>query len=537
MKNQRQEGILPFSPKIFFQVNRQSVILLIALCFVINRSFSQESEKCSCMAEFHFLQNYIETNHAAFGDNVNDASRDKYEAHVQEIESAISYDPIVDHCIIYLRQYLKFFKDNHTQIYDQGYSFDESDETAFQAFLNSSRFKNRERVNLDLVALEQSFGPISANEIEGIYQSSDGSYKVALVKNQNNFRDYIGIILDSKTKVWQPGQVKFELKQTGENSFKGFFYYKYYGLNIEEVFYDEGKLGSWVKVGLESAKNDPQATIQNQAYEPFAFEKISDDIGYLSIKTFEGYFKSMFDSVLQANQEEMIRLPKMIIDVRGNGGGSDALLAGLLPLIYTDTIYTEMPQLFVTEDNYRTYNDFLQNLLLDSLKYGSGTINHLRKLVHKLENSPKGTFVPMFDSIDELGSERSGSIEDKHFTFNNLLREDNKYMLTFTNPVDLPQHPNKIVVLMDRGCASTCENLILMANQSSKVITLGQNSGGYKGYGNVFPVKTPMGYQLSMSTTRYEDSSKYEFVGIEPQVYIHENEDWIEKAIELLEGK
>lgn len=536
MKNTSRKTVFPYCHIIFFHGKKHAVILMIALCFVFNPSFSQKPEKCSCLEEFHFLQNYIETNHAAFGDNVNDANRDKYESHVQEIESAISNDPIVDHCIIYLRQYLKFFRDNHTQIYDQGYSFDESDETAFQEFLKSSRFLKRERVNLDLEALEQSLVTVSANEIEGIYKSSDGSYKVALVKNQNNFRDYYGIILDSKTKLWQPGQVKFELKQTGDNRFKGYFYYKFYGLNIEEVIYDGGKLGSWVKLGVESDKNENQALMGNQAYEPFAFKKISDDIGYLSIKTFEGYFKSMFDSVLQANQEEMIRLPKMIIDVRGNGGGSDALLAGLLPLIYTDTIFTEMPQLYVTEDNFRVYDDFLQDLLLDSLKYGSETINHLRKLVSKLENSAKGTFVPMFDSIDELGRERSGSIGDKLFIFHNILKDDTKYMLTFTNPENLPQYPDKIVLLMDRGCASTCENLILMANQSSEVITLGQNSGGYKGYGNVFPVKTPMGYQLSMSTTRYEDSSKYEFVGIEPQVYIQDDEDWIKKAIELLEG-
>jgi hypothetical protein len=509
--------------------------IFISLCFFFNPIYAQKTEPCICLEEFHFLQNYIGTNHAAFGDNVNDANRDMYESHVQEIKSAISKDPIEDHCIIYLRQYLKFFKDNHTQINDPGYSFDESDEAAFQDFLNSSRFQNRERVNLDLVALEQTLNAAGSNEIEGIYQSSDGSYKVALVKNQNNFRDYYGIILDSKTKLWQSGQVKFELKQTGDSSYKGYFYYKYYGLNIEEVIYDRGNLGSWVKVGLESARNESQPTMGNQAFEPFAFKKISDDTGYLSIKTFEGFFKSKFDSTLQANQEEILRLPKLIIDVRGNGGGSDALLSVLMPLIYTDTIYNELPQLFVTEDNFRIYHDFLNVMLPDSLKYGSETISYLRKLVDKLEHSPKGAFVPMFDNLDDLGKETMVSLGGENYTFTNYMGEDKHYMLTYANFGDLPIDPYKIVLLMDRGCASTCENLILMAMQSHKVTTMGQNSGGYKGYGNVFPVRTPWGYQLNMSTTRYEELSKYEFVGIAPQVYIQDNEDWIKRAIEILE--
>jgi hypothetical protein len=77
MKNIKQLSVFPFFPILFFYVKKQAVILLIALCFVFNPSFSQENEKCSCLEEFHFLQNYIETNHAAFGDNVNDTNREK----------------------------------------------------------------------------------------------------------------------------------------------------------------------------------------------------------------------------------------------------------------------------------------------------------------------------------------------------------------------------------------------------------------------------------------------------------------------------
>jgi hypothetical protein len=45
-----------------------------------------------------------------------------------------------------------------------------------------------------------------------------------------------------------------------------------------------------------------------------------------------------------------------------------------------------------------------------------------------------------------------------------------------------------------------------------------------------------MGYRLNMSTTRYEDARKYEFVGIPPQIYIEDKEDWINRAVEILEG-
>ncbi|MFC0263227.1 hypothetical protein [Fontibacter flavus] len=44
-----------------------------------------------------------------------------------------------------------------------------------------------------------------------------------------------------------------------------------------------------------------------------------------------------------------------------------------------------------------------------------------------------------------------------------------------------------------------------------------------------------MGYNLNMSTTRYEEQAKFEFVGIPPMVRASQNEDWMARAMELLE--
>lgn len=516
-------------------------LIILQLMLILNgMTFSapvtSQNEPCSCSEEFEFLKDYVEKNHPAFGDNVNESNISQYHEFVAQLVREIQKDPVNDHCILYLKSYLAYFKDNHSQINDRGIVVDENDEEAMKQFFSSSRFQQRERATGDLEDIEAYLNSGKADALEGIYESQDGAYKVAVVKNQNNFRDYYGVILESKTKIWEPGQVKFELKKLDENRFQGYFYYKFYSLNSETVSLEGIRLGSWKKLGVTTQENVVSAPSSNPYQNLFEFRKIDVQTGYLSIRTFDGYFKNQFDSLLEAHETDMLNIPKLIIDVRGNGGGSDALLAPFYPLFYTDTIKTELPQIYATKDNLNTYRNILEGIKADSIRYGRGTIEHFEKMIKKMKNAGEGEFINMFDPIEGQVDEMNLGFGSQVFTFNSTMSKNSRYRLTYCSQKEsLPSKPEKIVVLMDRECASTCENFILLAIQSKKVITYGDNSGGYKGYGNVFTVKSPMGYNLNMSTTRYEEQAKFEFVGIPPMVRASQNEDWMARAVELLE--
>lgn len=515
-------------------------LILLHLLLLINgatfsATFTSQDKACSCTDEFKFLKGYVERNHPAFGDNVNETNRSQYDEFVDQVGKDIENDPVNDHCILYLKRYLGYFKDNHSQINDRGVIVDENDEEAMKQFFASPRFQERERIEIDLLGIETYLSSGKADAVEGIYESQDGTYKVALLKNQNDFRDYYGVILESKTKIWEPGQVKFELKILAENRFQGYFYYKFYSLNSESVSLEGNRLGSWKKMGEDAQEKAVSTSPSNQVPNLFEFKKIDAQTGYISIRTFDGYFKNQFDSLFQTHENDIMSLPKLIIDVRGNGGGSDALLAAFYPLFYTDTIKTELPQIYATNDNLKTYKELYENMKADSLRYGRGTIEGFERMIGKMQNAGEGEFINMFDPMDGQIDEMSLGFGSQVFQFHSTMSKNNRYRLIYSpQKAALPSKPEKIVVLMDRECASTCENFILLASQSKKVITYGDNSGGYKGYGNVFTVKTPMGYNLNLTTTRYEEQAKYEFVGIPPMIRAGQNEDWIEKAVELL---
>ena len=95
--------------------------------------------------------------------------------------------------------------------------------------------------------------------------------------------------------------------------------------------------------------------------------------------------------------------------------------------------------------------------------------------------------------------------------------------------------PKKIALLFDKGTASSGEGMILYFMQSDKVITIGENSGGYIGYGNVMTAQMPCDkFTIRSTTTKYFQKSKYEFIGIAPMYKASKKQDWITYANKLL---
>jgi hypothetical protein len=85
-------------------------------------------------------------------------------------------------------------------------------------FRESSIFKSRERILNDSIKTWR-YLELSLDPIEGIYEND--VYQVAVVKdNQSDFRDYYGYITNSKTQLWDAGQVKFEIKRVSISGFQ-----------------------------------------------------------------------------------------------------------------------------------------------------------------------------------------------------------------------------------------------------------------------------------------------------------------------------
>src|SRR5690606_31006591 len=187
---------------------------------------------------------------------------------------------------------------------------------------------------------------------------------------------------------------------------------------------------------------------------------------------------------------ELSAKPNLIIDLRDNGGGDERAYLHLLPYIISGPLALDTVQVWVSPASLRLY----------------ATSGRNPALTERRRQARPYTFIPLTESPEYTWS-----------------------------PGEPTAYPRRIVMLFNRHTASSAEGLIVYGLQSDKVMTAGENSGGYLGYGNVMDVPVPCGkFTLSTTTTMYARNAQYEFVGIAPQHRLPEQTDWLQAARQLL---
>ncbi len=465
--------------------------ILLLMTLVMFNSITVYGQVCSCENEFTFVKNYIEKNYAGFTDKVNDDTLPLYteltERLLQKSRSIIKES----YCWVLIKEWLDFFKDGHIQVRSNFVPGD-VDSVRLREMIAAT-----EIIHLPDSRVE---GLRDSDTVEGIYVNRDSTYKVAVVQNENEFRDYAGIIVSSKTELWSEGKVKFELKQIDGNTYNAIVYYLYHQPYIEKFVFDGVSFneGGWTKAG-------EQVPVRSNARPPnVSSEIVSDDIFYIRIGTFEEWNALAIDSVITHHEEFLATAPYWIIDLRGNGGGSDFSFTPIMPYLYTDSVTVIGTDVLATEENIKNWA-----VLLDNPHIPDDLIQLLREILETMEQH-KWEFVSIVD--------------DTTITFE-----------------EVKTYPERVVVLVDENCASSTENFLLAAMQSEKVTVMGQPTAGVLDYANMRSADFPCySLRLEYATTRsrrIDAGMGVDNKGIAPDVVLVSEKDWIEEAILYLDHK
>ena len=468
----------------------------LILLFIVNFSFTQ---KCICEKEIDFVINYLENNLPAFKDNVSENTEEKYNLFKSEIKkSSLQDKDDKKACLKLLITYVEFFKDKHTQIYDDDSDVvNLNDSVSKINFLNSEKFVNWERHSLK----NKNITPKSIFEIENEYQIVDSSYTVVIIKDRKPWRDFIGVITESKSPLWKNGQVRFELKQKSDSTFDMFYFKQDYSFVFEkDIVFKNGILGN--KLYNISLKNRHSFNIETPAY---FFKSINDSTNYFQVPTFEGKYSFALKKMYDKYDSIIKTKPFLLLDLRNNGGGDTQNAEPLLKYVYTKPIMNDNIELYITPENILKWEQFYNSAKSDTLNYDIEIIQEWKSEIDKMKKSKNRTF---------------------------LKRDTNQQIVIDTV---LP-NPRKVVILMNRNTASSAETFICWAKQSSKVTLIGENSGGYIGYGEITETLTPnFHFRLACTITRFENQRLFEEIGLSPNYYLNNNSDWIEQSIYFLD--
>ncbi len=471
------------------EVQKPPLMKYLILCFPFLLSAPTFAQDCTCSAQFDFVQSYCERNNPAFQKiSIDPETLLEYRAQVQKLRKKTLKEKSSDRCNLYLEQYIDLLRDNHSGIgfQLQRLDIDFSSAAALDSFKSSEAYRSFRKINIDTTRLLATLPSKAPTAIEGIY-TNGGSLYIGVIADGKG--KYVGVAL-RPNRFLEVGHVLLELNSKAEQTFASIYHVGLMGYNFRQIYQDvEIKDGAIQALGLYKV-----GYVKPKTQAPFAFESLDAQTNYLRLSSFDGSLKSALDSLYTAIAPQLKSKPYLIIDLRGNGGGDERCYFPLMPYLYTRPLRVDSVEVWVSPDNITRYE-------------AAGAEGH-RTLLARMKAAKPNSFIPQVENAVHT------------WTLDSV----------FASPL-------KIALLFDRKTASSAEGMITYALQSDKVITVGENSGGFLGYGDVMETPIPCGkFVLRCTTTKYSHNSKYEFIGIEPMYKPAKGQDWVAFARYLLQG-
>ncbi len=469
------------------------ILLLLSLVHFAPSAFAANSEKVQALKEFDFVVKKIENNYAGFRDKVTAKNRAEYQRFTRKKRSEIqqTHNPAE-----IIREWLEFFQDKHVGYSEASGSPNQVDSSAYQTLkgLNEASFKDQ------LTAKGKAVTPW-----EGLWIESDNDYTIAVLPNETDPDEYLGVVTSSALSGWQAGQIKFKISR--ENSSAIYYKRDHSSSKEEAVFLADHSL---LKIGSSYFRKTfpaPSKSLDLETVVPqnrTFMKKLSEKTLYVRIPAFPIEVRAELRKLFDEFATELKSTDNLIIDVRSNLGGDTRAYAELMKYLYTRPVYSFGAETLSTPDNIA--------MLEKILKLPENTreeVNDIGMAIRKLKAAP-GKFVSW----------------------------DRQFSIT-TYPEILP-NPQRVGILIN-GAASTGESFVFDARQSHKVTLFGQATLGCVDYVNVNELPTPRGnsinYPIGRSFRLPEES--VDVKGIPPDIYIPESDydpvskiqKWLEKQV------
>ena len=443
--------------------------------------------QCNCKAEFSKIKNHLESNYAGFKDKVTTNNLKQYKEFTAQKEQVAVQAKNKSQCYFVINQWMSFFNDNHLQSDVNMEAMEKIDPKQLQTDYPIEKIAVNKKV---LKKLEKAKG------IEGIYSKEGENFSLALFENKNSFRDYVAVVIKSTDSTIENGTVLAELKEKSEKEFV-LLYHTSHMLICADIKPKEGELISgFVKNGKE---------IVNKRNYDFEAKNLNENTLYFNIPSFRWETKQMIDSLFAAQKENLSKSSSLIIDLRNNGGGSDDAYSVISPYLYTQPIKGIGVDALASNDNIKGW----ELLLAQYPDLPTEKKQEIQNLIDKMKLQINQNVNIVEDYIDS--------------SFTQLL------------------FPKNVVILINDRCASTTEQFLLEARQSKKVTLMGQNTQGTLDYSNLRESDfCEMPYKLYIPTTRsrrIDIGEGIDGIGIKPNIYLTEKQDWIQEALKFLANK
>jgi hypothetical protein len=458
-----------------------ALALTLAIHPVSAGAQAADSEAAACTAQLEWASEWARENYSGYDDKVS-AAPTAYDSLVTALHAEASVAATDGQCNPILGRWVAFFGDGHLS-FGRPRAMSGAVQAGSSAEEVRARFADWPRVEIDEAGLRALLDATPERDpIEGIWESSDGSYRLAAQRDPDG--GFVMSILRADSVWWMPGQIKARLAFED-----GRYATRFYMRDHSEQAWSGVVTGSvlrfqhgstWIREWPLGPGELSPAEYRAALNTRFHARELEPGAVLVQIPTFND--PAAIDSLFAAEGDLIRGADRLIVDVRGNGGGSDFNFRMLTPLVYTAPITLVGSMVLVTEANNRAN----EALIADT----TWPAEQRRQMQTTLDRV-------------KAGGQRWFVYEDR--------------VLTEERPLD---RPSKVAVIVDRGCASSCEQFLFVARQSAKTRIYGSNSAGILDYGNVrradMPGSTLTLWHPTTRTRRIDLGQGIDGVGLEP---------------------
>jgi hypothetical protein len=460
----------------------RKLILLLVLNFGGMTFVNAQSN--DCLTDFDYLVHKVRADYPGYYDKVTPETSPKLQLLEAELRSKIIMYP--DSCGKYLRRYTDWFMDNHLRV-----------KRVWAAENKTGSNKNERRY---LVINEERLKALRAMKFtpEGIWTSYRGD--IAIIKDTNP-ESYTGVSLSYNQ--YEKNQIVFILMGFQDGAYDMVFYPAYNGYNPVK-----GKASMNLNDRVIELHNDTRlvrktnsSTFDDAFWYSYLPEFPNGTNTYpLSLRLSDSTFYIRIPSFMDDGGEKKVKqywsditsMPNLIIDIRNNPGGQDTYYQLLANLLYTHPYKSKGVEWYATEDNIKMFEEALKD---GEIKNGEEGIRWTNAL------------------LDEMKKHKG------HFVIHPMMGDDE----TVKNDT-IYKYPKRVGIIINEGNASSAEQFLLSAKQSSKAILFGNcNTAGVLDYSNAVSENFPSNrYQLTFPMTRSKrlPDNPIDNIGIPPDIYI-----------------
>jgi hypothetical protein len=438
------------------------------------------ADECSCAADYERLIELLEANYVALPIAYTGAQRIAYERTKAEVgrQAAAATG---DECVHVLRRLTDFFADGHLFIGEYP-----RPDSATKARLVAAS----ERTEWTEATLREHFDRRSGglDPLEGFWYV-DG-YRVGIIRDTAAGREFAAVML-SGTEGWQAGHVRATFKRRADGGYDARFRaedhtLRHYTARLQKDLLLHMPPVTWAR---ELPAGDARrALLHPTTPRAPAFTALDPEHVVLSIPSHSPEHRAVLDSLLARHHADIVAARVLILDIRGNEGGSAGFTYPLRPYYWAEPLRAApaaaMPVVLASQQNRRYFE-------------GWGASAALQELLGRMDAAP-GELVPF--------------------------RTDTAQPATIR--VAAHAGPAHVAVLMDRHVVSAGESFVQEARRSPRVTLFGENTGGVLDYANVSIVRLAcasrglaLGYPLIAASAALP-AGGINNIGIPPDVMI-----------------